>query len=580
MTRILLLSTLLLLLLAFKLPDPPTGGGEKYPINYFHPPVMHTLLLAGTFGELRPNHFHAGIDIKSSRGVAGDQVFAAADGYVSRIKVDESGYGNALYINHPNGFTTVYAHLDHFTEAVAAYVKKQQYAKKSFEVDLNPAYGEFTFHQGEQIGVMGNSGSSNGAHLHFEIRKTSNQKPINPLLFGFHVTDNVPPKMHALKAYFLNDKLEEQGAKEFPLIKIRNGRYKIKGDTLELAAWRTGLALKVYDHFDRVSNWNGIYSLNMYQDGQLIYEFDMESFSFNESRYINAHCDYEERITKKSYFNRCFHLPGNKLSIYHQQVNSGVIDLYQGKPSHIKMVAADVAGNETVLEFWVRRSKTPAMAVSGKTYNYIFPYDEGNLIRTEGLYLHLPKGTLYENLYLKYEVTEEHSDGCFSQVHRIHNYRTPVHKYFDIGIRPTASIPAELKPKVFVAYCQGGDVWNCGGKWKEGLLRARVRAFGDYCIMVDETPPVITPVAFKYNMKGYNKMKFKVTDNVETIGHVRAIKYKATVDGKWILMEFDKKNDMLIYRFDDKVGPGDHVLRISVKDAVGNEVVFEEGFIR
>ena len=578
MIRILLLSTLLLLLLAFRLPDPPSD--EKYPVDYFQPPVAHTLLLSGTFGELRPNHFHAGIDIKSSKGVAGDPVYAAADGYISRIKVDESGYGNAIYINHPNGFTTVYAHLDRFSDALAAYVKNLQYEKKSFEVDLNPEHGEFQVLQGDQLGIMGNSGSSNGAHLHFEVRKTSSQKPVNPLLFGFKVTDNVKPKMHSVKAYFLNDKLEEQSTKEFNLIKIKNGEYRIKGDTLALSAWRAGFALKVYDHFDRVSNWNGIYSLKMYQDDALVYDFDMESFSFDESLYINAHCDYEERVTKKSYYNRCFHLPGNELSIYNQKVNNGVVELYENKASHIVMVASDVARNETTLEFWVKRNKVPATSVASKTYNYILPFDEGNLIRTEGLYLHLSKGTLYENLYMQYETTAERSDGCYSHVHHLHNYRTPIHKYFDIGIRPTVSIPAELKPKVFVAYCQGGDIWNCGGEWNEGLLRTRVRALGDYCIMVDVKPPVITPVAFAYNMRGYNKMKFKVTDNVETMGPVRAITYNAWVDGQWIMMEYDKKSDMLTYEFDEHVGEGDHILKLVVKDAVGNEAVFEKNFIR
>ncbi|MEO1262086.1 MAG: M23 family metallopeptidase [Bacteroidota bacterium] len=578
MIRIFLFSTFLFAIWAFKFPDPPAD--ENYPVDYFQAPVSHTILLSGTFGELRPNHFHAGIDIKSSKGVAGDPVYAAADGYVSRIKVDESGYGNAVYINHPNGYTTVYAHLDRFTDALADYVKNLQYEKESFEVDLNPGYGEFKLERGEQIGIMGNSGSSNGAHLHFEVRKTSTQKPINPLLFGFKVTDNVRPKMHSLKAYFLNDKMEEQTTKEFNLIKLKNGRYKIKGDTLSLNAWRAGFALKVYDHFDRVSNWNGIYSLKTYQDDQLVYDFEMESFSFSQTRYINAHCDYEERVTKKSYYNRCFNLPGNKLNIYKQKVNDGVIELYEGKPSRIKMVASDVAGNEAILEFWVKRGKVPATTVASNTFNYVLQYDEGNLIRTEGLYLHLSKGTLYENLYMKYETTPENSDGCYSHVHHLHNYRTPVHKYFDIGIRPTVSIPAELKPKVFVAYCQGGDVWNCGGKWKEGLLRARVRAFGDYCIMVDEKPPVITPVAFGYNMRGYNKMKFKVVDDVETIGHVRAISYKAYIDGQWILMEYDKKKDMLIYQFDDRIKEGDHVFKLEVKDAVGNETLYEKKFIR
>lgn len=195
MIRILQLSTLLLFLWAFKAPHPPNEG--KYPVDYFHAPVSHTLLLSGTFGELRPNHFHAGIDIKSSKGVTGDPVFASADGYISRIKVDESGYGNVLYINHPNGYTTVYAHLDHFNDALESYIKTQQYAKKSFEVDLTPEQGVFSVLQGEQLGVMGNSGSSNGAHLHFEVRETNSQKPVNPLLLASASPITLSPKcMH------------------------------------------------------------------------------------------------------------------------------------------------------------------------------------------------------------------------------------------------------------------------------------------------------------------------------------------------------------------------------------------------
>ncbi len=567
-----------LMVISFTIPKPKHGN---FPTNYFQPPVSHTVLLSGTFGELRPNHFHAGIDIKSSNGVPGDPIFSAADGYISRIKVDESGYGNSISINHPNGYTTVYAHLDHFTSEIEAYVKQMQYGQESFEVELAPNPSLFPVYQGEQVGVMGNTGSSNGAHLHFEIRETVSQNPINPLLFGLNVVDNVAPKMHSLKAYFLNDKREAKDDKSFTVFKSGD-RYRIKGDTLTLAAWQAGFGLKVYDHFDRVSNWNGIYSLQMLQDDSLVYEFDLESFSFEESRYINAHCDYEERVTKNSYYNRCYTLPGNQLSIYRQLEDFGVVKLYQGKTSKITMVASDVAGNSSTLEFWVKRGDIPAAAqtVANKAYNYILPFDEGNLIQTDMLYLHMPAGTLYENLYLDYESTPERSTGCYSLVHHLHDSKTPVHGFFDIGIRPTVPIPAELKPKVFVAYCNGGGVWNCGGEWKDGFLRAKVRALGNYCIMVDVTPPAIKPISFSTNMKGYKKMSFKLSDNTITSGDVRALHYEGRVDGEWILMSFDKKTSTLTYEFDDRIAPGEHELSLMVKDAVGNETVYERKFVR
>jgi hypothetical protein len=192
----------------------------------------------------------------------------------------------------------------------------------------------------------------------------------------------------------------------------------------------------------------------------------------------------------------------------------------------------------------------------------------------------MPAGTLYENLYLDYETTAERSTGCYSLVHHLHDSKTPVHGFFDIGIRPTVPIPAELKPKVFVAYCNGGGVWNCGGEWKEGFLRAKVRALGNYCIMVDVTPPSIKPVSFSSNMKGYKKMSFKLSDNTITSGDVRALRYEGRIDGQWVLMSFDKKTSTLTYEFDDRVGPGEHELSLVVKDAVGNETVYERKFLR
>lgn len=572
-----------LLLFAFTVPDfKPTVHGS-YPNNYFQAPVSQTLLLAGTFGELRPNHFHAGIDIKSSKGVIGDAVYSAADGFVSKIKVDKSGYGNSLYISHPNGYTTVYAHLDRFKPEIEAYVKAQQYLKQSFEVELELPHEKFPVSQGDEIAKMGNTGSSNGAHLHFEVRETSTQNPINPLLFGLRVLDNIAPKMHSLKVYSLNEKREELNSKILPLLKT-NDSYSIKDDTVLLDADQTGFGLKVYDHFDRVSNWNGIYELSMYQNDSLVYNFSLESFSFDESRYINAHCDYEERVTKNSYYNRCYTLPGNHMSIYRHKADNGVIALAEGQACKITIVAADVAGNSSSLEFWAKRKPgkaTPvATLVSNQKYDYILPYDEGNMIRTDGLYLHMPPGTLYEDLYLKYDVLTDRSTNFYSDIHRLSDPKIPVHDFFDIGLRPTRSIPAELKPKVFVAYCEGSRVLNCGGRWEDGLLRAKVRGLGNYAIMADLTPPTIKQVVFGQNMKNYQRFSFKISDNVATAPNVEELSYEATVDGQWILMEYDKKVSTITHEFDGFITPGEHTFKLVVRDAVGNETVFERKFFR
>ncbi len=551
---------------------------EKYPQNYFGSPVHHSIRLAGTFGELRPNHFHSGIDIKSSNGKTGNPIFAAADGYVVRVKIVVGGFGRALYMRHPNGYTTVYAHLKKFTPEVEAYVKREQYRQQSSTIDLYPAANLFSFKGDEKIGEMGNSGSSEGPHLHFEIRNSKTGKPINPLLFGFLMSDHRAPQMYQLKVYYLNDQGETLETKIYPLSQLGH-LYQVDGDTLRLGAWRVGFALKVYDHHDNVSNWNGIYSLQMLQDDSIVYDFVFESFSFGETRYINAHCDYEERVTKKSYFNRCYSLPGNKLSIYGKKVNQGIIKLHKDKAAKISMVAADANGNSSKLEFWVKRGKV--VQPKRPPFNYFLSYKEENVIDKPSLYLHFPKGTFYENLYMRYESIRENTSEYFSEIHSVHDYKTPVQKYFDIGIFPTVYIPEEKKKKAIVGYCEtDGTIISYGGSWQEGKLFAKVRALGDYCILIDDVPPIIEPVIFHKTMKGYSKMVFKISDNFPTAGKAKSLSYRATVDGNWILMEFDGKKDLLTHRFDERIGPGEHHLKLVVKDDRGNRQVFERTFLR
>ena len=551
------------------------SSSTNYPQDYFRSPVDHTIRLSGTFGELRPNHFHSGIDIKAKNGKVGQPIYAIADGYVSRIKVQSGGYGNVLYINHPNGYTSVYAHLQSFDTTIKSYVQKHQYKRKSFEIDVFPERGQFVFKKGERIGKLGVSGRSFGPHLHFEIRDTKSEKPINPLLFGIPVADNVPPKLHQLKAYFLNDKLETLSNKTYRLSKTSKG-YRISGDTLELGAWRVGFALKAFDHMTGTGNWNGIYSLAMYEDERLVYDFTMEKFAFSESRYINAHIDYAEQVTKKSYFNRCYTLPGNRLSIYGERTNNGVIKLHQGKTTKIKLIAADHEGNTAELQFWVKRGEVKAP--KSTAFNYLLPYQEEHIIRNGGLELYFPKGSFYENVYLEYASSRERSSGTYSATHHVHKHTTPVHKYFTIAIQPD-NLPAELKDKAFIAYCEDGErAVSCGGRWEGDKLKAKAREFGNFSILVDRAPPKIQPIRYQNNMRGWSKMTFKVTDNFPTARNVTYLDYQATIDGQWILLEYDAKKNLLTHYFDSQLAKGAHHLQLEVADNRGNTAILERTF--
>ncbi len=569
---LLTLSAIVITLLAFTNTDT-----KDYPQDYFQSPVGYPIFLSGTFGELRPNHLHAGIDIKAHKGRIGQPLFSVADGYVARIKMQSGSYGKVVYIAHPNGYTSVYAHMHKFTDELEEYVKEMQYQKKAFEVDLFPEAGRFAFKQGDQIGTLGLSGRSFGPHLHFEIRDTDSERPINPLLFGFKTKDTRAPKIHELKTYFLNNKRETLETKTRKTL-AKGGNYRLQGDTLMLGAWRVGFGIKTYDHMNGVNNWNGVYAVKMFQDEKLIYDFKMETFDFAESRYINAHLDYEEQVSKKSYFNRCYRLPGNNLSIYQKKINDGVVKLSKGKASKITILSEDQAGNYSTLEFWVKRAtvKEPKSI----SFNYLLPYDEENIVSNDGLYLYFPKRSLYENLYLKYSASTDQSTNMYSPVHHVHEYTTPVHKYYDIGIRPIG-LPDSLRSKAFVAYCdKNNNITNCSGKWKEGRLVAKVRDLGDFSIMTDTKAPTIKAVNFKKNMKGFNKMSFKVTDNFETARNVTYFDYEATIDGRWILLEYDSKKDLLTHRFDEQTEKGEHVLRLEVTDSRGNTKVFEREFVR
>lgn len=550
----------------------------EYPQDYFISPVKHTFRLAGTFGELRPNHFHAGIDIKSSNGKVGDPLFAPADGFVSRVKIQGGGYGNAMYIEHPNGYTTVYAHLYSYPPAVADWIETQQYDREKFEVDLYPAPGQFTFKQGEMIGKMGTSGRSYGPHLHFEIRDTRTQKAINPLLFGFKMKDTRAPKMHQLKIYHLNDKHETTDTKVLDLRNLGGNQYGISGDTLTLGAWRTGIALKVYDHHDNVNNWNGVYSVKMTVDDAPVYGFTMETFAFDEVRYLNAHIDYGDQVEKKAYFNRLYKLPGNDIKIYEQNGSDGVVELSASRAKKVVLTAADKHGNEATATFWVKRGEVSPP--ESKTFNYILPYDEENQVKAGGMEFHFPVGTLYENMYLNYNAANDNSSEFYSAVHQIEDYRAPVHKYFDLAVSPTRSIPEDLKSKAFIAYCYKDRVISFGGEWKGDKLKTKVRDLGDFAIMLDTEPPTITPVRFRSDMRGFKYTSFKVKDNFSTDRITKGMRFRAEIDGKWVLLNYDAKNNLLRHDFREDLPAGEHIFRLTVTDDRGNAAVFEREFRR
>ncbi|MCB0706138.1 MAG: M23 family metallopeptidase [Saprospiraceae bacterium] len=554
------------------------GDQPIYPAGDFIWPVKHAIKVSGTFGELRPNHFHAGVDLKSERGVTGDRLYAAGSGYVSRIKIQAAGYGNALYITHPNGYTTLYAHLQNYTPEIAKFVKEQQYSRESFEVDLYLTSDLFPLNQGDYIGNMGTTGSSQGPHLHFEIRDSKTEKPVNPLLFGLKIPDSRPPQLHELKLYGFDADGRQLADQRFDL-RLSSGVYRVTGDTISSAFPKFGLALKTFDRHDNVSNWNGIYGLKMWVDDTIVYQYDMESFAFDETRSINALLDYPERVSHRSYFYRCFGMPGNALSLLAKNKASGLLDFESAWIRKIKIEVSDVDGNAASTIFWVKEGAASTSSPDSN-FQYILPYDESSLIQEEQYALFFPLGTLFENLYLHLSTSADKSYGHYSDVLHVADYLTPVNGYFDVALRPNKEMSPEEKSKAFIAFCgRNGDVVNFGGSWEDnGLLHAKTNEFGNFTIMVDNRPPTIENISLRSDMRGRSSMVFKIYDNYPTGRAVRDLIYRGTIDGNWVLMEFDAKSKRLKYRMDGSLARGEHDFKLVLTDAVGNETVYERSF--
>ncbi|MBL7814387.1 MAG: M23 family metallopeptidase [Saprospiraceae bacterium] len=561
--------------------DASTGSvPPQYPQGYFASPIGGDLVLSGSFGELRKNHFHAGIDIAPTRG-GNEPIFAAAEGYISRIKIQEAGYGQALYVTHPNGYTTVYAHLHSLSSDILAFLRKKQYETETFEQDLTLQPTDFPVKQGQQIATMGNRGMSKGQHLHFEIRETQTEKAVNPLLFGLSLPDKVPPKFEDLKIYFLNEKKEVVGSRIVNLRKKTPLLYGVEGDTLDVWSPYVAFAIQATDIHGEESGENGIYSLSLKSNDELIYQFKAEKFGFDETRYINAHTDYQEQTVRNAFFHRAFRLCGDYLSMYDSMRNDGIIMVQPevnevSGAKKIQLVASDIVGNTRELSFAIR-AKAALVTSEPKPYTYFFPFDKESVIKPdESAIFYFPKGCFYENIYARFNATTA-TDRQYSKIYQLHEARTPVHSEFNIAIKPN-NMPDSLRSKACIVYSAvvGGQAVNCGGVWdSNGFLTTKYNRLGCYSISYDQMPPTISPESFAEKMTPSSMLSFRLSDNLEG----QPIRYRAEMDGKWFLMEFDTKSSLLFCRLKDlpveMITEGGHDLKVTATDSRGNETVFK-----
>ena len=542
----------------------------------YQAPLDFRMLLSGTFGELRGNHFHAGIDIKTE-GVEGQKVYSIADGYISRIKVSTWGYGKVIYITHPKtGHTSVYAHLKKFSTKIDSIVKKEHYKKESFEINFYPNKDALTVNKGEVIALSGNSGGSDGAHLHFEIRDTQTERPINPLQFGFNIADNIAPTLKKIKIYALDTTLID-GYRKSKIITINKKGDKYSIDETPTINGAFAVGIFTYDKLNDSYNKNGVYSIKLCVDTNICYQFKVDELDFSTSRYINAHVDYKEKKESKNKYHRCYILPNNKLTNYSNLINEGIISIKDTLTHSISLEVADIYGNVSELDFKIKSTNNPLLnrcPIPKDSISIPFSFNKVNIFKKENIELYMDEFSLYEPLMFRYN-TNDSVAGVFGEIHQVHFNNIPVHKKYMLSIK--ADVPDTLKSKTYIATTDmNGNYWHIGGVWENGFLKAKVREFGDFCIVADTTNPKI---------KGVNIFPGKVLNTQTTIKvtikdkHSGIKSYRGEIDGKWILMDYDYKRNLLRFDIEKNISKGKHTFTLKVIDNLGNPTEYKAEFI-
>ncbi len=543
-----------------------SGQNNSYPKDYFSSPLEIPMYLSGTFGELRSNHFHSGIDIKTE-GDVGLKVLAAANGVVSRIKVSPYGFGKAIYITHSNGYITVYAHLQRFNDKIKEYVRNEQYCRQTFALELFPSPSIFPVKKGELIAFSGNSGGSKGPHLHFEIRDSKMGKIINPLLFGFNIEDREKPNLQGLKVYNFSGG-ELVNVQSLRLLETSPGTYRLmRNDTIEVSR-SPAFGILTYDRLTRSSNKNGVYSIKMWIRGKLHYDFKMETFSFNETRYINSHIGYGQHICCQKMINKLYIEPGNKLSVYNKGEPMNLPILEKDSIYDIRIQVSDIAGNISELVFNVVNSKQQILGFeTEQTMLPIFKYNQPNFFKKSKIELIFPENALYKNIFFEHKEIDP-CDKCLSAIHQVGFEEIPVHLYYTLKIKPFLSYKGDFSKLAIASFKDDGTADYKGGKYKDGFVSTYTRQFGKFAVVVDTTSPKVVSLNFSNgtNISSLSLLKVKITDDLSGIN-----KYTPTLDDKWVLMEYDAKNDLLILDTSIlEIEAGKHTLKLLVEDKKKN----------
>lgn len=546
-------------------------GQTQYPKDYFRSPLDIPLKLAGNFGELRSNHFHSGLDFKTEKR-EGLNIYACAEGYVSRIKISEVGYGKAVYISHPNGFTTVYGHLQSGFGAIEKYIKSEQYKANSYEIDISLKPDELLVAKGDIIGISGNTGGSDGPHLHFEIRDTQTEKIINPLCFGFDsaIADTKNPIISSLWVYPLGDNSIVNQSRRPIAVNLslqKDGSYLAEK---VLALGTIGFGITAFDYDDVSWNSNGIFKVQTFLNGKNDFRCQFDTFAFDETRLINALIDYGRYKKLGQRVQKLFMNEPYVLSFIDPGINNGIIKVENNTTQVYRIEVSDFNQNtvkiSVPIQFSSEASKISEIPITSK---YFVKSKKENIFSLQNVTVSFPPNTFYGDFFMNFEIKNK-------SLH-LHEDSVPAFSNFLITFEDSIT-PQKERDKLFIGLLNKNSVKYLNTKMYKNSFSTYSKYLGEYKLFKDGTPPKVKldkRIGGKW-ITDLETLTFTISDDLSGIKS-----YNGYLNGKWILFEYETKTNKLIHRFSDGiVDEGRNDLKLVISDNVGNSTIFETHFFR
>lgn len=536
-------------------------------------PVEIPILLSGTFGEFRKTHFHSGIDIKT-QGKEGLKVRAIEDGDLVRVKISTGGYGKALYIRHYDGTTSVYAHLKKFSSKIQKIIKELQYEKKKFEIEKFFKEGKIKLKKSEIIGFSGNTGGSSGPHLHFELRDSKKEKPLNPLKYGYLVSDTIPPKIQNI---FIYKFLREHLSKKIKIELRKNEDYYSVTDTIKVNGV-FGIGYSGYDKQNSSYNRNGIYKRELTINGESVFSYKFDELLFKDGEKIDLLIDYEAYNVEKIRIKKLYQTINSKFSFLENNGSNGLFKIMKDSLYNIKIVFEDFNKNKSVVKMVIKGAESQNIFnysesdIEDKLYHPDIEYEK----KFKKLNLKIPQNAFYEPTNLNFEYKLD--------TIKIDKFTKAPKK----GLKLEFYLPKNLDSINLMQTCIGklnieknnkkNKIQFIFGIKKDGLIKVKSISGGKYFLTKDSIPPSIKPINFKKEnwVSNLKTLKIRVDDEFSGIK-----KYRANINGKWILMEYEPKRKLLFFEFDDiKFNTTELKLNIYAEDMVGNVNEFKTSIYR